>query len=247
VVYLTAKIVKKGKLLKNCLNYFRIFAKLKDVIMLEYNTTRNNLIIKEYGRNVQKMVESAIQIQDYEKRTEAAKAIIKVMAQINPGEKDNHEKESADYWQKLWDHLFIISDYELDINSPFPKPTPQTEQKSIPIDNYKKSKIHNRTYGRNMEKIIKAVAEYPDGEIKTALTQNIANHLKKLYLTWNRDSVDDQLIFNQLEELSGGKLQLSSSFQLDTTHNIIAKNNLYKKPKNTSKRFKKKKRRKEDK
>jgi len=98
-----------------------------------------------------------------------------------------------------------------------------------------------------MEKIIKAVAEYPDGEIKTALTQNIANHLKKLYLTWNRDSVDDQLIFNQLEELSGGKLQLSSSFQLDTTHNIIAKNNLYKKSKNTSKRFKKKKRRKEDK
>ena len=194
------------------------------------------------------MVELAILIQDDEKRAEAAKAIIKVMAQINPGEKENHEKESADYWQKLWDHLFIISNYELDIISPFPKPKPQTGQKSIPIDTYKKSKIKNRTYGRNMEKIIKAVAEYPDGEIKTALSQNIANHLKKLYLTWNRDSVDDQLIFNQLEELSGGKLQLSSSFQLDTTYNIIAKNNLYKKSKNVPpKRFKKKKRRKEDK
>ncbi len=73
---------------------------------------------------------------------------------------------SADYWQKLWDHLFIISNYELDINSPFPKPTPQTEQKSIPIDNYKKSKIHNRTYGRIWKKILKLLQNIPMGEIK---------------------------------------------------------------------------------
>ncbi|HOF46083.1 MAG TPA: DUF4290 domain-containing protein [Bacteroidales bacterium] len=211
--------------------------------MLEYNTTRNNLIIKEYGRNVQKMVEFALQIPDREKRTEVAKAIIKVMSQINPNEKERQTKESLDYWHKLWDHLFIISNYQLDIDAPFPKPERDVEKSEVIHPTYNKSTIRNRTYGRNMENIIKTVAEYPDSEEKKMLTQNIANHLKKLYLTWNRDSVDDQLIFKHLEEMSDGKLKLDSDFQLDTTHQIISKNNLYKKPsssKNASKRYKRK-------
>lgn len=217
--------------------------------MLEYNTTRNNLVIKEYGRNVQKMVEFALQLPDREKRTEVAKSIIKVMSQINPNDKERQTKESIDYWHKLWDHLFIISNYQLDIDAPFSKPERDVEKSEVIHQKYNKNIIHNRTYGRNMENIIKTVADYPDSEEKKILTQSIANHLKKLYLTWNRDSVDDQLIFNQLEEMSDGKLKLDSDFQLDTTHQIISKNNLYKKstPKNVSKRYKKKKRKKEDK
>ncbi len=213
--------------------------------MSEYNTTRNHLVIREYGRNIQKMVELALLIEDYDKRTEAAKAIIKVMSQLNPSSRDNQEKESSDYWHKLWDHLFIISNYQLDVNAPFEKPLPISENKDVITNSYNKAQIHNRTYGRNMEKIIKTVADYPDGELKTKLTQNIANHLKKLYLTWNRDTVDDQLIVKQLHEMSDGRLELPPSFQLETTHNIISKNNLYKKSKSSTKRYKRKKRKKD--
>lgn len=214
--------------------------------MLEYNTSRNQLIIKEYGRNVQKMIEAALRIQDYEKRTEAAKAIIKVMAQLNPNDNSKQERESIDYWQKLWDHLFIISDYQLDVDSPFPKPQPSDIQIVIEPHKYQKTRIHNRTYGRNMENIIKKIAMYPDGQEKQKLTKTVANHLKKLYLTWNRDSVDDSLILQQIQEMSDGKLTVPEDFQLDSTKNIIAKHNIYQKnpPKNnntSNKRHKKKK------
>ena len=195
--------------------------------MLEYNTKRNRLIIKEYGRNVQKMIEYALTIEDDERRNEAAKAIVKVMSQINPENKDNpnpkKRSENADYWHKLWDHLFIISDYKLNVTSPFPKPEPDNSELAPLHYNYRKERIIYRTYGRNMQNIIKRISECPD-EMRDEMSKLLANYLKKLYLLYNRDSVEDSLISAQLEELSDGKLRLSEDCVLDATRDILRQN-----------------------
>ncbi len=217
-------------------------------MMLEYNTERNRLIIKEYGRNVQKMIEHALTIKDYDKRTEAAKAIIKVMSQINPDVRDNNNQpkkhsESEDYWHKLWDHLFIISGYRLEVDSPFPKPDPADHQLTTIYPSYQKKKIMYRTYGRNMENIIRKVSEYPD-PLKTEMSKILANHLKKLYLMYNRDSVDDNLIVQQISDMSNGSLVLPQDFTLDATRDILRQNQQNKvnvKPGNNKKSKKKKK------
>ena len=194
--------------------------------MLEYNTERNRLLIKEYGRNVQKMVEYALTVKDDERRNEVAKSIVKVMSQINPENKDNQNpkrSENTDYWQKLWDHLFIISDYRLNVESPFPKPVPEENGAKSIQHHYSKSKIIYRTYGRNMQNIVKKNSECPE-EIKGEMSKLLANHLKKLYLLYNRDSVEDSLIYAQLEELSEGKLQVPESFALEATRDILRQN-----------------------
>ncbi|MEG1556418.1 MAG: DUF4290 domain-containing protein, partial [Bacteroidales bacterium] len=154
--------------------------------MLEYNTKRNQLMIKEYGRNVQKMIEEALKIESDEKRTESAKAIVRVMSQINPEAKENgdpkKQKESLDYWHKLWDHLFIMSNYQLVVDAPFPIPVPEKENIIFEKPEYNKNTITYRTYGRNIDKIIKTISTYPSLE-RSELSKVIANHLKKLYLT----------------------------------------------------------------
>jgi len=196
--------------------------------MLEYNTGRNHLVIKEYGRNIQKLIEQAIQIEDIEKRTETAKFIIKVMSQINPEVKEDREKKnqqvhSSDYWRKLWDHLFIISNYQLEVNSPFPSPTPEKIEKQAVNHQYRKGKITYRTYGWNMEQIIKAVSAYPP-EHRDAMGAILANHLKKLYLIHNRNSVKDETIIAHLKELSDDAISLSEDFSLDQTRDILKEN-----------------------
>ena len=213
--------------------------------MTEYNTSRNKLIIREYGRNVQQMVEKLLLVEDYQKRTEGAKAVVKAMAQLSPEPKDSRQGSNLDYWHKLWDHLFIISDYRLDVDAPFPKPVRQEKIVEVPENHYRKDKIENRVYGRNMQHVIKTVADYPDSPQKQQLARSIANYLKKLYLIWNRDSVDDQLIFQQLSEMSDGKLVIDDEeFKLTTTRDILIQNQTKKQTgKNSSKRKKRKKNR----
>jgi hypothetical protein len=196
--------------------------------MLEYNTSRNHLAIKEYGRNVQKMIEYTISIKDRKKRTETAKAIIRVMAEIHPDTKESNNQtnlteKSIDYWRKLWDHLFIISNYKLDVDSPFPKPAPEGKSNKTTKHQYEKSKISFRTYGRNMESIIKNVVQYPLPQ-REIMGKILANHLKKLYLLYNRNTVTDDLIINQLKELSNGQIVLSEDFQLVSTKEIMRNN-----------------------
>ncbi|MBR4219188.1 MAG: DUF4290 domain-containing protein [Bacteroidales bacterium] len=215
----------------------------------EYNTTRNKLIIKEYGRNVQKMIEKAVQIEDYAQRTEAAKAIVKTMSLLNPeNAEQNKSQNQTDYWHKLWDHLFIISDYQLDVDSPFPKPEiKKTDRRSF-VSEYSKGNIGNRSYGRNVVNVINALAELPDSPVKSMMGANLANHLKKLYLTWNKTSVDDEVILKQFEEMSQGKIKLPENFQLESTRDILANNNFVKNnnAKNgNGKKSKRKKRKKE--
>jgi len=216
--------------------------------MFEYNTSRNHLVIKEYGRNVQKMIEYALSIKDKQKRTETAKAIIRVMAEIHPDTKENNSanlyNQSMDYWQKLWDHLFIISNYQLDVDAPFPKPAPEEKSTKTTKHKYEKSRITLRTYGRNMEAIIKKVAQYPMPQ-REIMGKILANHLKKLYLIYNRNTVNDDLILNQLKELSGAKIVLPADFQLFSTKDILKNNvNTQFVPTGNSKRGGKKKKKK---
>jgi spore cortex formation protein SpoVR/YcgB (stage V sporulation) len=135
-----------------------------------------------------------------------------------------------DYWRKLWDHLFIISNYRLDVDAPFPKPTPESKISKTTQHLYGKSKISLRTYGRNMEAIIKKVAQYPMPQ-REIMGKILANHLKKLYLLYNRNTVSDELILNQLKELSGGK-QLFSTKEImknNGNNNYVPTNNFKKK------------------
>lgn len=183
---------------------------------MEYNTQRNKLVIPEYGRNIQKMIEQCIAIQDRNERTRFAYLIVNIMGQMTP-----KGKESGDMKQKLWDHLYIISDFRLDIDSPYPPPNKGVLQaRPKPLD-YSEVDFKYRHYGRNIEKIIKKAADYPEGPEKDALVKIIANHLKKSYLTWNRNSVDDNLILENLEELSKNKLKANEDLQLSHTNEIL--------------------------
>lgn len=216
---------------------------------MEYNTERNKLVIKEYGRNVQKMIEYAVQINDRDLRNETAKGIIKVMSQINPEVKESVEGQSKathaeDYWRKLWDHLFIISNFQLDIDAPFPKPEPLTDPSKVKGHQYYKEKITFKTYGRHMEQIVRVVSDYPM-ETRMQYGKLLANHLKKLYLLHNRNSVKDALIIDHLKMLSDGKIDLPETTVLEQTRDLIKINSTpYNKPQVMDYKNKKKKKKK---
>jgi hypothetical protein len=185
---------------------------------MEYNTTRKKLAMPEYGRNVQKMILYAISIEDREHRLKVANVIVNIMAQMHP-----KLKETADYKQKLWDHLYIISDWQLDVDGPYPPPSRdvlESRPKSVP---YSDGRIKYRPYGKNIEAVIQKAIEYDEGPEKEAFMKAIANHLKKSYLNWNRDSVNDDLIFEHFADLSGGKLNIEGDFKLNETSDILAR------------------------
>ncbi len=171
---------------------------------MDYNTSRKRLILPEYGRNIQKLVEYTKTIEDKEKRNEMAKAIINIMGNMYP-----HFKDIADFKHKLWDHLAIMSEFELDIDSPYeepPKEKLRQEPASVPYNN---KRIKYKHYGKTIEKLIKEAAKYEEDEEKDTLIEVIATHMKKNYLTWNKDSVSDDVIFDDLEELSKGQIKVN--------------------------------------
>lgn len=158
-------------------------------------------------------------IESREKRNQLARATIQVMGQLNP-----HLRDINDFKHKLWDHLFIMSNFELDVDSPYPIPSEETLNRKPEKLKYPSNHIKIRHYGRHIEEMIAKAAEFEDGDEKQALVKVIANHLKKSYLTWNRDSVTDEEIASHLEFLSGGKLKLDESVKLNNTQDILAKN-----------------------
>lgn len=165
-------------------------------------------------------------IDDRDKRNQLARATINVMGQLNP-----HLRDVNDFKHKLWDHLFIMSDFKLDVDSPYPKPSPETLSRKPEILNYSSNNINFRHYGRHIERIIEKACELEDGQEKEALIKLIANHLKKSYTTWNRDVVNDEEIAAHLSLMSGGQLQLKEDIKLQTTQEP--------QPKNKKKKFQK--------
>lgn len=180
-----------------------------DTCKLLYNTERVTLHIPEYGRNVQKMVDYLKTIGDREKRNEQAKAIIKVMEILNPAV---HLQEN--YEQKLWDHLFIIADFDLDVDSPYPMPERESLHRRPEIIPVEKKPIKASHYGRNIESMIDLVAQKEDGEQKTAMIRTLAAYMRQQYLIWNKDTVSDETIFQDIEKLSDYRIKAPEGLQI---------------------------------
>ena len=172
---------------------------------LEYNSERTKLIIPEYGRHIQKMVEHAVSIEDEKERNKVAKSIISVMGNMNP-----HLRDVPDFQHMLWDQLFIISDFKLDVDSPFPKPSREMLEERPERMTYPQNFPKYRFYGNNIKRMIDQANKWEEGPEKEGLVYTIANHMKKSYLSWNKDTVDDKVIFDHLKELSGDKINLKN-------------------------------------
>lgn len=176
-----------------------------DVVhFLEYNSERSHLIIREYGRHLQKLIEQACEIEDREERNKAAKYIIQVMGSLNP-----HLRDVPDFQHKLWDQLYIMSDFKIDAESPYPIPSREVLQLRPDALEYPQNFPKYRFYGNNIKYMIDVANKWEEGELKSALIKVIANHMKKSYLSWNKDTVKDDVIFEHLYELSGGTINLT--------------------------------------
>lgn len=176
---------------------------------LDYNTEREKLAMPEYGRNVLDMVERLRDIEDRSRRTEQARAVVRVMELLNPAV---HAEENWEH--KLWDHLFIMAGYDLDVDSPYPVPAPEdraSKPMRIPL---KTRAVKARHYGRNIESIIDLIAEHEDGDTKTAMIRSLAIYMRQQYLIWNKDSVADETIFRDIEKLSDYRIKVPEGIQL---------------------------------
>ena len=190
---------------------------------MEYNTSLSKLIIPEYGRNVQKMVHSIIDIEDREKRNHQAKSIIEVMGNLNP-----HLRDVPDFKHKLWDHLFIMSDFHLDVDSPYDRPSKESFEEKPEMLKYSDNNIKFRHYGKILPLIIKRTIDLDEGEYKDFLVFTIANHMKKSYLTWNKANVEDEVILKHLSQMSDDKLSMKETFKLSSFSDVKTQKN-YKK------------------
>jgi hypothetical protein len=170
---------------------------------LEYNSERPHLIIPEYGRHVQKLIDNCVAIEDAEERNKMAKAIVDVMGNLQP-----HLRDVPDFKHKLWDQLFIMSDFKLEAESPYPKPEREELAAKPESLAYPKYDSKYRYYGNNIQTMIEVALTWEEGEAREALYFAIANHMKKCYLNWNKDTVDDHIIYNHLLDLSKGKIDL---------------------------------------
>ena len=172
---------------------------------MKYNTQQRRLPLPEYGRSVQKMVDHALTIEDRAERQRCANTIVNIMGGMFP-----HLRDVADFKQKLWDHLAIMADFKLDIDYPVEivkKESLEIKPQRIP---YSQHDIRFRHYGRFVQDMIKLAVDYQEGEVRNQLIRMIANHMKRDYLNWNKDGVEDQKILDDLCELSGGKIKLSA-------------------------------------
>ena len=171
---------------------------------LQYNTKKTQLIIPEYGRHVQLMINQILETQDREERNKMAKAVIGIMGNMNP-----HLRDVPDFQHKLWDQLFIMSNFELDLDSPYEKPQKEVLAQKPERLAYPQRNPKYRFYGNNIKSMINVTSNWEDGDLKSALIYNIANHMKKCFLNWNKDTVQDEVILNHLFELSDNKLKVS--------------------------------------
>lgn len=175
----------------------------------DYNTQREKLVMPEYGRHVQEMIDYVAAIPDKKKRDEQVQAVVAVMGTLNPQLRD-----IADFRHKLWDHVQIISDFKMDIDSPYPLPAKETiNRKPNPVPVHK-GRIRATCYGRNIQNMIDLIAARPEDEVKKYMIKVIASYMQQQYLIWNKDSVEEETIFNDINMLSGGKIVVPSDIHI---------------------------------
>jgi len=177
-------------------------------IFMDYNTKRKKLPMPEYGRNIQNMVNHLLTIEDRNKRNKAAQTVIDVMGNLYP-----YLRDVSEFKHKLWDHLAIMTDFKLDIDYPYDPPSPEILHEKPARVAYNQHSLKYRHYGLIITKMIDTAINM-EGDEKRILIEQIANQMKKLYLAWNKDSVEDDKIFKDLEEMSGYKLKVPSDLKL---------------------------------
>jgi Domain of unknown function (DUF4290) len=190
---------------------------------MEYNTTRSKLLMPEYGRNVQKMIEYLVTVDDREKRLKQAEVIIELMGTLNP-----HLKTIEDYKHKLWDHLFQMTDFNLDVDAPYPCPTPEMIYKKPEVLPYPQERFPHRHLGKNIQGLLARAMAEENEETKQGLTQAIGYYMKLAYANWHKEPVHDDMIKNELAEITGGKLVYETGgykVQFETNRNFKPRNN----------------------
>lgn len=178
---------------------------------MDYNTQREKLLMPEYGRHVQDMINYVKNIPDKEKRNEQIQAVVSVMGTLNPQLRDLN-----DFKHKLWDHVQIISDFEIDIDSPYPIPTRETlsaKPSTIPLQ---KTPVKASHYGRNIQNMIEVIANRPDDDVKTYMIKTLASYMRQQYLIWNKDSVSEETIFSDIHKLSDGRITVPEGVHIGT-------------------------------
>lgn len=183
---------------------------------MEYNTTRGKLILPEYGRNVQNMIAHAMEISDRKERNRAAQAIIEVMGQLNP-----HLRDVDDFRHKLWTHLFVMSDFNLEVDSPYEIPRAESLQEKPKLMAYPKSKIRYGHYGKYTQEILESAKDITNEDERDYLKNSMANFMKKQFLSHNNDTVENHVIADQLKELSKGDLVLENPDELMNTNVLL--------------------------
>jgi len=186
----------------------------------DYNTTREGLKIREYGRNVQNLVSYALSIEDRNKRTKLAYIIISVMQQVNPSSSINDE-----YYKKLWNHLYAISDYKLDIDYPYEVQKHEEPEYSLKHMEYKENNIIYKFYGKNTELVLLDLAKKEESKERDELLLIMANQMKELYISWNKNIVSDDIINNHIIKITGGKLSIAEGTELISSNAILKKLN----------------------
>lgn len=210
---------------------------------MEYNTTRAKLMLPEYGRNVQEMIAHAMEIADRDERNKATRAIIEVMGQLNP-----HLRDVDDFRHKLWTHLFVMSDFKLDVDSPYEIPKPETLFSKPDSMEYPKSRIKYGHYGKYTQAILRQSKEVTAEDERQYLKITMANFMKKQFLAYNNDTVENHVIADQLKDLSQGDLILENPDELMNTNLILKsfgiqpnkRNNVKKNQKNNKNKNRKK-------
>ncbi|MEP6674108.1 MAG: DUF4290 domain-containing protein [Ferruginibacter sp.] len=176
-----------------------------NIELMEYNTTRNHLIMKEYGRHIQKMVEYLLTLEDKETRQRNANAAIELMGFLNP-----HLKNVDDFRHKLWDHLFLISDFKLDVESPYPIPTRETLKAKPDRLAYPKKYPKYNHLGKNIEVVINKALKETDGEKRQGFANSIAYYMKLVYSNWHKELMHDDTIQNELQTMTEGQLEFNN-------------------------------------
>ncbi len=203
---------------------------------MEYNTSLPRLIIPEYGRNVQKMVDHLLTVEDREDRNRQAQNLVEIIGNLNPQVRD-----VPDFKHKLWDHLYIMSDFKLDVDGPYPAPDPETFEARPDDMPYPASSATYRHYGNITRKMVEYTAELEAGEEKEALKKAVANHMKKTYLLWNKDNVEDSVILEDMNRLAKGRLKLNEVSLSEKSDLVGTTGNKKKYSKKRKKRYKGKK------
>ena len=178
---------------------------MKNVDNMEYNTTRNHLTIREYGHHIQKMAEYVLTIEDREKRQKNANALVELMGFLNP-----HLKNVEDFRHKLWDHLFLITDFKLDVDSPYPIPTRETLRPTPDPLPYPKRYPKYNHLGKNIEIIIDKALKEEDPEKRQGFANSIAYYMKLTYSNWHKELVHDDNIQTELSAITKGELEFNN-------------------------------------